>query len=66
MEPEYIKAIELSREVPSHSYLAGLPVVRALQERKRLSFSSAATFFLGGERNRKIHAVGGNCRGVRF
>ena len=47
MEPEYIKAIELSREVPSHSYLAGLPVVRALQERKRLSFSSAATFFLG-------------------
>lgn len=44
---QYIESIFLTSDIPSHSYLNGLPAVQYLQQHKSLSFSHNVTFLVG-------------------
>lgn len=47
MERRYVRAVELSGELPNDSYLWDVPAVRHLREAGRLEFSHDVTFLVG-------------------
>lgn len=43
----YIRSIKLNRDIPKHSYLSTLPVIKNLRSMQELTFEKPITFFVG-------------------